>query len=134
SSWLNADGLNPLRVGFRIMRNVMGGGDVAANRLDVAQLERRRAEIEASLRLQISNVLSDLESAERRRDLARTKAATHAAQLKLLAVGYRLGDGSTEAFLAQWQIGEDLRGAVSQAEYDVKREFRHICALAHQSN
>jgi hypothetical protein len=50
TSWLNADGLNPLAVGLRVARNLAGGGDRAAARLEIAQLERRRAEVEAGLR------------------------------------------------------------------------------------
>jgi len=30
SSWLNADGFNPVAVGFRLLRNMIGGGDRAA--------------------------------------------------------------------------------------------------------
>ncbi|HZN11509.1 MAG TPA: metal-dependent hydrolase, partial [Blastocatellia bacterium] len=40
TSWLNADGLNPLAVGLRVARNLAGGGDRAAARLEIAQLER----------------------------------------------------------------------------------------------
>lgn len=116
SSRMNADGLNPVAVVFRVARNVVGGGDVAANKLDVAQLERRRAEVESALRLQVANGLAEIEATRRRHELARAKWATHEARMKLAAAGYRLGDSSTEESLAMWQAGVDLRAQTEQAE------------------
>jgi len=36
TSWLSADGLNPLAVALRVARNLAGGGDRAAARLEIA--------------------------------------------------------------------------------------------------
>src|SRR5262245_64546759 len=82
SSWLNADGLNPLGVGFRLLRNVAGGADVEANKHDTSQRERRRSEVESGLRLAVANGLVDLEAAEQRRQMAAARSG-----------GRRVGEG-----------------------------------------
>ena len=91
TTWMNADGLNPIAMGLRIARNVAGGGDRAALKLDIANLERRRAEIETNLRQSITQAVSDYEAAERRVGLARAKLAAHEAKLRLLEATYKLG-------------------------------------------
>jgi hypothetical protein len=131
TSWLNADGLNPLAVGLRIARNIAGGGDRAAAKLDIAQLERRRAEVEAGLRLAVFQSVMDLEAAGRRLRLARARLEAHQTRLTLLLVGYRLGDGSTEEMVQMWQAGEELRGQVAMVESEIARELLRLQALVH---
>lgn len=118
SSWMNADGLNPLAVGFRIARNVAGGGDVAALKLEISQLMRRRAEIEATLRLSITQSLAELDAATRKTQLAHSRLAGHQARTQMVSVSYKLGDGSTEEMLQMWQVGEDLKLLAQQSIAD----------------
>jgi len=118
SSWMNADGLNPLAVGFRVARNITGGGDVAATKLEIAQLERRRAEVETALRLSVAQSLADLDAATRKAQAARARLAAHQARAQLLGVGYKFGDGSTEEMLQVWQAGEELKLSVQQFALD----------------
>jgi hypothetical protein len=120
TTWLNADGLNPIAMGLRIARNVAGGGDRAALKLDIANLERRRAEVETNLRQSITQAVSDYEAAERRVRLARAKLAAHEAKLKLLEATYKLGEGETETMLTLWQQREELQGQIVNAEADAK--------------
>src|SRR5262249_52313976 len=115
TSWMNADGWNPLAVGMRIARNVFGGGDRAAVKLEIANLDRRRAEVESTLRLQVANALADIEAAGRRRQFAQARLDNHLARLRLIEAGYRLGDGSTEEMLSHWSTGEELRGQIKTA-------------------
>jgi len=128
-SWLNADGLNPLAVGLRLARNIAGGGDRAATRLEIAELERRRAEVEAGLRLSVAERVAELEAARRRLDLARERKAAHGSRLSLSAVGYRTGEGSTEEMMALWQTREEMRGRVAEAAADVARQQARLRAL-----
>jgi outer membrane protein TolC len=107
-------------MGLRIARNVAGGGDRAALKLDIANLERRRAEVETNLRQSITQAVSDYEAAERRVRLARAKLAAHEAKLKLLEATYKLGEGETETMLTLWQQREELQGQIVNAEADAK--------------
>ena len=129
TSWLSADGLNPLAVALRVTRNLAGGGDRAAARLEIAQLERRRAEVEAGLRLSVAERVAELEAARRRLDLARERKAAHGSRLSLSAVGYRTGEGSTEEMMALWQTREEMRGRVAEAAADVARQQARLRAL-----
>jgi Outer membrane efflux protein len=128
-SWLNADGLNPLAVGLRLARNLAGGGDRAAARLEIAQMERRRAEVEAGLRLAVAERVAELEAAGRRLSLAREREATHRSRLALLVVGYRLGEGSTEEMITLLQAGEELRVRVAEAAAELARGGTRLRAL-----
>ena len=129
TSWLSADGLNPLAVALRVTRNLAGGGDRATARLEISQLERRRAEVEAGLRLAVAERVAELEAARRRLDLARERKAAHGSRLSLSAVGYRTGEGSTEEMMALWQTREEMRGRVAEAAADVARQQARLRAL-----
>ena len=131
TSWLNADGLNPLAVGLRVARNIAGGGDRAAMKLEVAQLERRRAEVEAGVRLAVAQSVAELEAAGHRLEISRARFDEHRLRLRLLAVGYRLGDGSTEEMIRLWQTGEELRGQVTAAEAEQSRARLRLESLLH---
>jgi hypothetical protein len=126
TTWLNADGLNPLAIGLRIARNMAGGGDRAALKLDIANLERRRAEVETNLRQSVTQALSDYEAAERRLRLARAKLAAHETKLKWLEATYKLGEGQTETMLTLWQQREDLQAQVITAEAEAMVQCRRL--------
>jgi hypothetical protein len=131
TSWLNADGLNPLAMGLRVARNLAGGGDRAAMKLEVAQLERRRAEVEAGVRLAVAQSVAELEAAGDRLAISRARSDEHRLRLRLLTVGYRLGDGSTEEMIRLWQTGEELRGQVTAAEAEQSRARLRLESLLH---
>jgi hypothetical protein len=131
TSWLNADGLNPLAMGLRVARNLAGGGDRAAMKLEVAQLERRRAEVEAGVRLAVAQSVAELEAAGDRLAISRARSDEHRLRLRLLTVGYRLGDGSTEEMIRLWQTGEELRGQVRAAEAEQSRARLRLESLLH---
>jgi hypothetical protein len=131
TTWLNADGLNPLAMGLRIVRNIAGGGDRAALKLEMANLERRRAEVETNLRQAITQAVSDYEAAEQRLRLARSKLAAHEAKLKLLEVTYRLGAGETEVMLTLWQQCEEMQVQVVTVEAETITQRLKLKLLTH---
>jgi hypothetical protein len=129
TSWLSADGLNPLAVSLRVARNLAGGGDRAAARLEIAQLERRHAEVEAALRLAVAEGAVALEAAGRRRRGAAEGLDAHQARLRLLTVGYRLGERSTEEMLGEWLAGDELRDRAGEAEAGYARALARLRSL-----
>jgi hypothetical protein len=121
--WLHADGLNPLAIGLRIVRNIAGGGDRAAAKLELARLTARRAELETTLRQTVLQAVLEYERAQQQLRTAQTSLATHSLQLRFAEISYRLGEGSTEAMLQHWQRHEELQTQVASAALQVKRTF-----------
>lgn len=129
TTWLNADGLNPLAMGLRIVRNIAGGGDRAA--LKLANLKRRRAEVETSLRQAVTLAVADYEAAERRAQMARAKLAAHEAKLKFLEVTYKLGEGETETMLTLWRQREEMQAQVVTVEAETITQRLRLELLTH---
>lgn len=129
TGWLNADGLNPVAIGLRIMRNVAGGGDRAAAKLEIARLELRRNEVETELRRSILQAMLLYESAERHVQDAEAKLLTHRNRLTLLQIAYRLGEGSTETMLQLWQTETELERAVENAQLAHQQRFVQLQSL-----
>lgn len=116
TSWLNADGWHPFAIGLRIARNLAGGGDRAALKLDIARLELRQAELAAQLRnLSVQAVLA-YETSQRQLNVKETKLAAHQVRLRLLTTEYRLGEGNTEAMLQWWQTERELQQEAIEAK------------------
>jgi hypothetical protein len=115
SSWLNADGFNPVAVGFRVLRNVIGGGDRAALKLEIARLEQRRSAVEDALRQSVAVALVDLDAVRRRKEQAIARLRSHEAREQLMLIGYRLGEGSTEQLLQLYQRRDELRAEITAA-------------------
>jgi hypothetical protein len=116
TSWLQADGLNPFAIGLRIARNIAGGGDRAALKLEIARLELRCAEVETHLRQTITHSVLAYETAQRQALTSSAKLATHQTRLALFTVAYRLGEGSTAAMLQLWQAESDLQHEIATAQ------------------
>jgi len=116
-------------VGLHVAHNLAGGGDRAAARLEIAELERRRAEVEAGLRLAVAERIAELEAAVRQLSLARERGAAHGSRLSLSAVGFRMGEGSTEEMIALWQTREEMRGRVAEAAADLAWRWARLRAL-----
>jgi Outer membrane efflux protein len=131
TSWLNADGLNPLAIGLRIARNLAGGGDRAAAKLELARRTAQRAELETNLRHSVVQAVLEYERAQQQLHAAQTSLATHAMQLRFAEISYRLGEGSTETMLQNWQRYEELQSQNVAAALQVKRAFTVLDKLLH---
>ena len=73
--------------------------------------------------------MAEVEAAGRRLGLAREREAAHGSRLSLSAVGYRIGEGSTEEMMALWQTREEMRGRVAEAAADSARQRARLRAL-----
>lgn len=127
--WLHADGWNPLAIGLRIVRNVAGGGDRAAAKLEIARLELRRSELETELRAAILRAVLAYETTQRQGQDAETKLTTHRNRLALVHIAYRLGEGSTETMLQLWQTETELERAVENAQIERQQRFVQLQSL-----
>ena len=134
TSWLNADGLNPLAIGLRIARNVAGGGDRAQLKLEIARLELRQAELETALREAVTQAVLADETAQRQLATKNSSLATHRMRLQFIALAYRWGEGSTETMLQLWQTETDLQAEVENASVACRQRLTQLQALAHRSS
>lgn len=131
SSWINADGFNLVAVGFRVLRSVIGGGDRAALKLEIARLEQRRAAAEDALRQSVATALVDLDAARRRKEQAITRLRDQEMREQLMLIGYRLGEGSTEQLLQLYQRRDEIRTEIAAANIVVDQLLSRLQASLH---
>ena len=108
-SWTNYISTNPVN----IIQNIFGGGDVQRDRIAIASLEIRTADLLAAKaelerqqeeeKVQIGDrvlrLLLDYEAAQRRYELLTSQLQTLEQQQKVARVSYRRGRGSTSQML-----------------------------------
>ncbi|MEM9483408.1 MAG: hypothetical protein AAGA83_06920 [Cyanobacteria bacterium P01_F01_bin.116] len=109
--WTNYLTLDPLR----LVQNVLGGGDVQRDRLDLGSLElreaeliRRREEVAEGIAQDVVDLVLDYEKLGRQADLIASQLETHRLRVTVRESAYRTGQGSTESMLSLWQRTEDL--------------------------
>ena len=124
TSWLNADRLKPLAIGLRIARNIAGGGDRAALKLEIARLELRRAELETNLRQAVALAIADNEAIRHQQRVLQAKRAALRVRIQLAEVAYRLGNGNTEAMWQLWLTCDELQAQIVAAEA-YRQQTRH---------
>ncbi len=133
TSWLNADGLNPLAMGLRIARNMAGGGERAAAKLELAQRAARRAELETNLRQAILQTILSYENAQQQLRLTQARYTAQQARVHLLEISYRLGAGNTEQMLREWEHLDELPDAILTAERFVKQMLHQLEVIVYTS-
>ena len=119
TSWLNADGLNPLAMGLRLARNMIGGGERAARQLEIARLELRRAELITNLYQAVARALAACEQAQEQQAQAQARWAAQRVRLQFAEAAYRLGESSTEAMLVLWQAETEAHARQGRTEQQV---------------
>ena len=127
-SWTNYISTNPVN----IIQNIFGGGNVQRDRIAIASLEIRTADLlaaKAELERQqetvkveigdrILRLLLDYEAAQRRHELLNNQLQTLEQQQKVARVSYRNGRGSTSQMLGM----DDKRDRTIEKIVDVEIE------------
>lgn len=121
TSWLHADGLNPMAIGLRMVRNIAGGGDRAALQLEITRLEMRHLETVTTLRQTITQAVLEYERSQQEVVATQRKLAYHLTRLQVAEIGYRLGEGQTDAMLFLWQTREELQSQATLAKDQVRK-------------
>lgn len=111
----------------RLIANILGGGDMQRDRLDIAELEfrqaelvRRRWEVTEAIASQVVDLVLDWERLERRLELAETQLQTQRQRAEVMEAAYRTGSGSTASMLVTWQRTEDMEARL--LEWQVEQE------------
>ena len=134
TSWITVDAANPLSMGLRLIRNLAGGGDRAATRLEISRLELRRAELQTNLRGSVSQKLSELNRAEAELTLMEEKLQSMQIRIRLLESSYAAGGESTKVMIELWQQGREVeleKRRAEQRRFSITRELENL-VLGHK--
>ena len=109
--WTEYLTLDPLR----LVQNLFGGGDVQRNRLAIAELEiraadlvRRREEVAEGLAREVVELVLEYEQLGRQIELLDSQLLTQQQRQAVMEAQYRTGQGRTTTMLGVWQRTEDL--------------------------
>ncbi|WP_323351552.1 hypothetical protein [Leptolyngbya sp. CCNP1308] len=98
-----------------MVQNILGGGDVGRDRLQVAAIEveaanliRRREEVATALAREVIDQVLGYEQMGRQLELLDSQIVTQRHRQAVMEVGYRMGEGTTGTMLTVWQQTEDL--------------------------
>ena len=99
----------------RLIANILGGGDMQRDRIAIAELElrqadlvRRRWEVSEAIARDIIDLVLDWEQLGRRLELMDTQLQTQQQREAVMEAAYRTGSGSTASMLVTWQRTEDM--------------------------
>lgn len=138
-TWTNYLTLDP----FRLIQNLFGGGDVQSDRIEIANLELSVAELEAikaelerqkvakqeEIENQVFEQLLNYEAQLRQLNLAQNQLTTFAHQQQIELISYRLGQGSTEQYLASQLRGEQLKNNLLETQHHLYEIIRTVYQL-----
>lgn len=123
---------------LRLVQNLLGGGDVAANRLAIADLEinaadllRRREEVAEAIAQQVIDLVLDYEAFSRRLEALERQLATQLQRQAVFEVRYRTGQGTTDQMLQMWQQTDELRARIDEVRIDQDQTLRELEVLCY---
>ena len=119
---------------MKLLQNIFGGGDVQRDKLAIADLQVKTAQLESALaELEVQKeeqkillgekvlrLLLDIESNERTIALIQSQQNTFALQNEVFRIQYRFGQGSTEQLLGMTTRGDRLDEQLTAAQ--IKRD------------
>ena len=137
---------NPLNIinPFSWMKNIFGGGDIQRSRIAIADLElkkanveaqragleRRYSEVQSQTREQILTLVLEYEAAGRQTALITAQLHNHQVISKVVEIEYRMGGSSTNSYLAAIEKQERLENQLLQTQIAQAESLRKILSLA----
>jgi hypothetical protein len=129
TQYVDVSALDPLTLSVQVLRNIFGGGERQARKLTISQLELRRTETVKNLRVQISNLLLQAESAERKQAQSQTLFDAQRSLIAVLEVSYRSGELSTERMLPVWEKLDFYKIEIQTAETERETIKKKLFAI-----
>ncbi len=136
---------NPLNIinPFSWIKNIFGGGDIQRSRIAIAdlelkkanveaqraELERRHSEVQSQTREQILTLVLDYEAYRRQAALIAAQLNNHRVISKVVEVEYRMGGSSTNSYLAAIEKQERLENQLIQTQIAQAESLRKILSL-----
>jgi hypothetical protein len=136
---------NPLNIinPFSWIKNIFGGGDIQREKIAIADLElkkayveaqragleRRYSEVQSQTREQILTLVLDYEAAGRQAALISTQLNNHQVISKMVEIEYRMGGSSTNSYLAAIEKQERLENQLLQTQIAQAESLRKVLAF-----
>ena len=133
---------NPLSLinPFSILKNVLGGGDIQREKIAIADLqlkkanvevqraglERRYSEVQEQTREKILTLVLEYEAAVRQVAFIVNQLNNHRILFKVMEIDYRFGGSSTDAYLKAIEKQSRLENQLIQAQTSQRKFFRKI--------
>ncbi|MEM0978746.1 MAG: hypothetical protein AAGH78_00595 [Cyanobacteria bacterium P01_H01_bin.58] len=129
TNWITADP-------FELVQNILGGGDVGRDRLQLAALEveeanliRRREEVAESLAREVIGLVLEYEELSRKLEALEGQLETQLQRQAVMEMSYRTGQGSTDRMLTMWQRTDTLRSRIEEVEIEQGQGVRELEVL-----
>jgi hypothetical protein len=122
------------------IQNIFGGGDVQRDKLAIADLQVKTAQLESALAElerqkeeekvllgeKVLRLLLDIESSDRTIALIQSQQETFALQNEVFRIQYRFGQGSTEQLLGMTTRGDRLNEQLTAAQIERDGAVREL--------
>jgi hypothetical protein len=121
---------------LRLVQNLLGGGDVAANRLAIAGLElqaadlvRRREEVAEAITEAVIDQVLLYEALDRQLKRLEGQLEAQRQRQAVYEIRYRTGQGSTDEMLRLWQQTEALADQIEAVQIEQQQVVRSLEVL-----
>lgn len=129
TQYFDVSAIDPLTLSVQILRNIFGGGERQTRKLTISQLELRRTETVLKIRAQISELLLQAETFERKQAQSQTLLDAQRVLAAVLEVSYKSGELSTERMLPVWEKLNSYKIEIQTAETERETIKRKLIAL-----
>jgi hypothetical protein len=139
--------LNPISLinPFAWIKNLAGGGDMQRDRLEIANIQLRKADLEATqsemarrtaeiktqLSQEILTLVLDYEQKEREIALQESEINHHQLMQKTIEIDYRFGGSSTPAYLQTLQRSQEINANLLQTQANQRQTLSKLLLLTH---
>jgi hypothetical protein len=138
-SWTNYVTIDPVK----LLQNLFGGGDVQKDKIAIADLEVKAADLEAalaelerqkeeekvSLSDRVLHLLLDYEAASRRHELLTSQLETLNQQREVSRIAYKFGQGNTSQILGMEDRRDRTREQIIEVEIKRDEAVRELIQL-----
>lgn len=124
-------------VGIPLFDKLFGGSDQNQQRaiaisdlaVKLAEIQRGRAELADKVKEKVALAVFDFDTSRREFQISQEISKREAARMQLVEVEYKLGQGSTEAYLAQLSSLDRNKGTVWRSWASLRSQLEHIKLL-----
>jgi hypothetical protein len=129
TQYIDVSAIDPLTLSVQILRNIFGGGERQTRKLSISQLELRRTESVRNLRAQISDLLLQAETFERKQAQSQILYDSQSSLVAILEVSYKSGELSTERMIPVWEKLDFYKIEIQTAETGRETIKKKLIAL-----
>lgn len=134
---------NPMTNPVGFIQNIFGGGNYQRSEIAITDLEikksqleaygadltRRKAEVESTLKQEILTLLLSYERENRQQQLLLTQVENQSILSNVVEIDYRFGGSSTESYLASIEKQERLQNQLNQSVINQQESVRKLGSL-----